>query len=192
MDLETGSVGYEKTSVNLAFYKSIRVAVKCLLDTRIEPNRKELYELKIMKDLSHDNLVKFYGACFDTPNFVLYEYCQRGSLQDVLEGQSSSMKLDWTFRLSLIMDLVSGMNYLHRSPIKSHGALKSSNCLVDSRFALKISDFGLNFLRQYDTDPDISNEETDYYWKREYFCLVLGQGLLENKRNCSFVDNLSN
>lgn len=165
MDPESASLCFEKSSTNLAFYKSIRVALKYLLDVRIEPNRNELYELKIMKDLTHDNLVKFYGACFDGPNFILSEYCQRGSLQEVLEGQSSSLKLDWAFRLSLIMDLVSGMNYLHRSPIKSHGALKSSNCLVDSRFALKIADFGLHFLRQYDTDTDISNEESDYYWK---------------------------
>lgn len=118
-----------------------------------------------MKDLSHENLVKFYGACFDLPNFILIEYCPRGSLKDVLEGQFSSMKLDWPFRLSLMMDLVNGMNYLHKSPIKSHGALKSSNCLVDSRFGLKIADFGLHFLKQYDTDTDISNEDTDYYWK---------------------------
>lgn len=168
MDPETASLGFEKSSTNVAFYKSIRVVVKYLQDIRIEPTRSELYELKIMKDLSHDNLVKFYGACFDIPNFILSEHCQRGSLQEVLEGQSYSMKLDWTFRLSLINDLVSGMNYLHRSSIKSHGALKSSNCLVDSRFALKIADFGLHFLRAYDTDPDISNEESDYYWKRKY------------------------
>ena len=39
------------------------------------------------------------------------------------------------------------MLYLHSSSIGSHGNLKSSNCLVDSRFICKITDFGLLTLR---------------------------------------------
>ena len=35
------------------------------------------------------------------------------------------------------------MIYLHDSPIHSHGQLKSSNCVVDNRWVLKITDFGL-------------------------------------------------
>jgi len=39
------------------------------------------------------------------------------------------------------------MLYLHSTDIKSHGNLKSSNCVIDSRWVLKISDFGLNTFR---------------------------------------------
>ena len=35
------------------------------------------------------------------------------------------------------------MCFLHGSDLEVHGRLKSSNCVVDSRFTLKITDFGL-------------------------------------------------
>lgn len=140
------------------------MAVKYLQEVKLELNRDQLIELKAMKDLSNDNLVKFYGACIDIPNCILSEYCPKGSLQDILENDN--VKLDWSFRISLINDIVRGMNYLHHSAIKSHGALKSSNCLVDNRFVLKIADFGLQFLRKY-TQDDVFNKESHSYWERK-------------------------
>ncbi|XP_056646356.1 atrial natriuretic peptide receptor 2 isoform X1 [Diorhabda sublineata] len=156
--------GDRQTYAIVGFYKGNRVAVKYLQEQKIELTHQNLYELKVMKDLAHDNLVKFYGACLDIPNCLLTEYCSRGSLQDTLENEN--YKLDWTFRISLIMDLVRGMHYLHRSPIKCHGALKSTNCLVDSRFVLKIADFASPFLRPY-TNEDNFNVDAHSYWQRQ-------------------------
>lgn len=152
--------------VTSGYYKSTHVAVKYLESVKIELNRRELVELKVMKDLNHNNLVKFYGACLDIPNCILTEYCAKGSLQDILEDEK--VKLDAMFRISLIVDIVRGMHYLHRSPIKVHGALKSTNCLVDSRFVLKISDFGLMFLREYAPQGDHLDVESHAYWARKY------------------------
>ena len=58
------------------------------------------------------------------------------------------------------------MCFLHASEIKSHGGLKSSNCVVDSRFVLKITDFGLRSLR---TDAESSSNGSDSYayWRRK-------------------------
>uniref|UniRef100_A0A336MP66 Guanylate cyclase n=1 Tax=Culicoides sonorensis TaxID=179676 RepID=A0A336MP66_CULSO len=72
---------------------------------------------------------------------MVFEYCSRGSLQDVLI--MDEIKLDWSFRLSLLTDVVRGMRYLHSSPIRVHGALSSRNCVVDARWVLKITDYGL-------------------------------------------------
>lgn len=162
--------GENQIFAQIGYYNSIRVAIKKLPDMKINLSHKQLYDLKIMKDLSNDNLVKFYGACVDSPNnCLLTEYCPRGSLQDILENPQYN--LDWAFRMSLIMDVARGMYYLHTSHIKSHGALKSSNCLVDSRFVLKISDFGLHFLRGNDKSDD-SDENSYEYWKRKNFYLA--------------------
>lgn len=53
-----------------------------------------------------------------------------------------------------------GMTYLHSTEIRSHGNLKSTNCVVDSRFVVKITDFGLHHLRQADGD----HEKETFAW----------------------------
>ncbi|CAH0383021.1 unnamed protein product [Bemisia tabaci] len=140
-----------------------RVAVKKLCQRRIELTRPLLLELKRLKDLHHDHLVRFYGACVDPPEpCLLTEYCPKGSLQDILENEE--FKLEPIFKYSLMHDIVKGMSYLHASEIKSHGGLKSSNCVVDSRFVLKIADFGLRSLRASDSNCS-EDKDTYAYWR---------------------------
>jgi len=50
--------------------------------------------------------------------------------------------------------MVQGMEYLHKSPLKAHGMLKSTNCLLNVRWTLKISDFGLSAYRIHDYDTE--------------------------------------
>ncbi|XP_023615076.1 atrial natriuretic peptide receptor 1 [Myotis lucifugus] len=134
-----------------AYYKGNLVAVKSVNRKRIELTRKVLFELKHMRDIQNDHLTRFVGACTDPPNIcILTEYCPRGSLQDILENES--ITLDWMFRYSLTNDIVKGMQFLHSGAICSHGNLKSSNCVVDGRFVLKITDYGLESFR--DPEPD--------------------------------------
>ncbi|XP_051525178.1 atrial natriuretic peptide receptor 2-like [Myxocyprinus asiaticus] len=128
------------------YFKGNLVAIKHVNKKRIELTRQVLFELKHMRDVQFNHLTRFIGACIDPPNIcIVTEYCPRGSLQDILENES--INLDWMFRYSLINDIVKGMNYLHNSYIGSHGNLKSSNCVVDSRFVLKITDYGLASFR---------------------------------------------
>ncbi|KAL6457541.1 hypothetical protein MHYP_G00345040 [Metynnis hypsauchen] len=134
---------YAKT----CYYKGNITAIKYVNKKRIELTRKVLFELKHMRDVQNEHLNRFIGACTDAPNTcILTEYCPRGSLQDLMEIES--ITLDWMFRYSLINDIVKGMAFLHNSVIISHGNLKSSNCLVDSRFVVKITDYGLASFRK--------------------------------------------
>ncbi|XP_039623619.1 atrial natriuretic peptide receptor 1-like isoform X2 [Polypterus senegalus] len=133
---------YAKTG----YYKGNVVAIKYINRKRIELTRKVLFELKHMRDVQNEHLTRFIGACIDPPNMcIITEYCPRGSLQDIMENES--INLDWMFRYSLINDIVKGMAFLHNCVIVSHGNLKSSNCVVDSRFVLKITDYGLASVR---------------------------------------------
>ncbi|KAH3772710.1 hypothetical protein DPMN_174054 [Dreissena polymorpha] len=54
-----------------------------------------------------------------------------------------------------------GMLYLHRSPLKMHGRLSSTNCVIDARFALKLTDYGPHSLLYPERDliRRVSSEE---------------------------------
>lgn len=60
------------------------------------------------------------------------------------------------------------MHYLHSTDIRSHGNLKSSNCVVDSRFVLKIADFGLHSLRKANNDEDSEYSDSYAHWRSKY------------------------
>lgn len=108
----------------------------------IELKTKAMDLLIITHGLRHENINPLIGFLSD-PNrtALVFEHCSRGSLQDVLI--MDEIKLDWSFRLSLLTDLVRGMRYLHTSPLRIHGSLTSRNCVVDARWVLKITDYGL-------------------------------------------------
>lgn len=61
------------------------------------------------------------------------------------------------------------MAYMHSTDVKSHGNLKSSNCLVDSRWVLKITDYGLPSFRN-----KLKKNREDYaYYRGERILRVL-------------------
>uniref|UniRef100_A0A8C2A204 Atrial natriuretic peptide receptor 1 n=1 Tax=Cyprinus carpio TaxID=7962 RepID=A0A8C2A204_CYPCA len=143
------------------YFKGNIVAIKYINRKRMELTRKVLFELKHMRDVHNEHLTRFIGACIDPPNIcIVTEYCPRGSLQDILENES--ITLDWMFKYSLVSDIVKGMAFLHNSVIVSHGNLKSSNCVVDNRFVLKITDYGLSSIR---TESD--TEDAHSYYARK-------------------------
>ncbi|KAL2084551.1 hypothetical protein ACEWY4_020069 [Coilia grayii] len=140
------------------YFRGNIVTIKYINRKRIELTRKVLFELKHMRDVQNEHLTRFIGACIDAPNIcICTEYCPRGSLQDIMENES--ITLDWMFKYSLINDIVKGMAFLHNSVIVSHGNLKSSNCVVDNRFVLKITDYGLSSFR---TESDLKDAHSYY------------------------------
>ncbi|XP_055518935.1 guanylyl cyclase C-like [Leucoraja erinacea] len=109
---------------------------------------KQKIELNKLLQIDYYNLIKFYGTVkIDMEIFKVIEYCERGSLRDVLNDTISypdGTFMDLEFKVSVMYDIAKGMSYLHSSHLEVHGNLKSTNCVVDSRMVVKITDFGCN------------------------------------------------
>uniref|UniRef100_A0AAG5DN07 Guanylate cyclase n=1 Tax=Anopheles atroparvus TaxID=41427 RepID=A0AAG5DN07_ANOAO len=145
---------YSTIFTPIGLYKGQLYAIKKVKKKSIDITREMKKELKLLRDMRHDNLNAFIGACTDPPNIcIITDYCNRGSLKDVLENED--VKLDNMFTASMVADILRGMIYLHESPLRFHGSLRTSNCLIDSRWVVKLSDFGLFAFKQGAEDvPD--------------------------------------
>ncbi|XP_071758151.2 guanylyl cyclase C [Centroberyx gerrardi] len=113
-------------------------------DGNFSENQK--IELNTLLRIDYYNLTKFYGTVkFEYGVFGVFELCERGSLRHVLNDRISypdETFMDMEFKISVMYDIAKGMSYLHSSNIEAHGRLKSTNCVVDNRMVVKITDFG--------------------------------------------------
>ncbi|ELU03250.1 hypothetical protein CAPTEDRAFT_210739 [Capitella teleta] len=76
------------------------------------------------------------------------------------------------------------MVFIHRSEIQYHGRLRSSNCVVDSRFVLKITDFGIPCF-YYDDDAAMFSAEYKDHTNYEKLLWVAPEHLRESVPNGS-------
>ena len=83
-------------------------------------------------------------------------------------------------RKGMYLSVLQGMIYLHDSELGSHGNLKSSNCLVDSRWVLTISDFGLHNFKMAEV-PTLMEEEKYYKSKNITQVFEFKDLVLKNK-----------
>ncbi|XP_027703889.1 retinal guanylyl cyclase 2 [Vombatus ursinus] len=126
---------------NIALYQGDWVWLKKFkAGTFPELRQSSVKVLKKMRDLRHENVNLCLGFFTDLGvSAIVFEHCCRGSLEDLLKNEA--LRLDWTFKSSLLMDLIKGIRYLHHRGFP-HGSLKSRNCVVDGRFVLKVTDHG--------------------------------------------------
>ncbi|XP_010895037.2 heat-stable enterotoxin receptor isoform X3 [Esox lucius] len=129
-------------------YDKKPVILKELQHTDGNFSENQRIELNTLLHIDYYNLTKFYGTVkFDYGVFGVFEFCERGSLRYVLNDKISYPEesfMDLEFKISVMYDIAKGMSYLHSSNVQVHGRLKSSNCVVDNRMVVKITDFGCN------------------------------------------------
>ncbi|XP_048834956.1 protein kinase Npk [Brienomyrus brachyistius] len=121
------------------------VAVKKLL--KIET------EAEILSVLSHKNIIQFYGAILEAPNYgIVTEYASGGSLYEYLSSEESE-EMDMGQIMTWATDIAKGMHYLHsEAPVRViHRDLKSRNVVVTADRVLKICDFGASKFHSHTT-----------------------------------------
>lgn len=62
------------------------------------------------------------------------------------------------YNLILLYDFqipLQGLSALHASPVQVHGHLRSSKCLIDSRWVCKVADYGLHLLKSGQSSQDV-------------------------------------
>uniref|UniRef100_A0A0N5A6F6 Guanylate cyclase n=1 Tax=Parastrongyloides trichosuri TaxID=131310 RepID=A0A0N5A6F6_PARTI len=109
-------------------------------------SKNEQLELTKIQNFDHQNINKFYGISIDH-TFILsiWRFCKRGSLHEIL--QADLINFDSYFMISLILDIVDGLAYIHESFLQFHGLLSSKVCFVNDRWQVKISNFDSQFIR---------------------------------------------
>ncbi|XP_012274988.1 receptor-type guanylate cyclase Gyc76C isoform X2 [Orussus abietinus] len=149
-------------------YHGVVVRIKELkFSKKKDISRDVMKEMRTLREIRHGNLNSFIGACVEPMRILLItDYCAKGSLYDIIENED--IKLDDMFIASLIYDLIKGMMYIHESSVLvCHGNLKSSNCVVTSRWVLQVSDFGLHDMRQCAESDSIGEHQyyRNLFWK---------------------------
>ncbi|XP_039472193.1 heat-stable enterotoxin receptor [Oreochromis aureus] len=138
----------KKIKIRCALYDKKIVILKELKNSDGNFDQTQKRELNALLHIDYYNLTKFYGTVkLDHGVFGVFEYGERGSLKYVLNDKISYPEetfMDWEFKISVMYDIAKGMSYLHASDIQVHGRLKSTNCVVDNRMVVKITDFGCN------------------------------------------------
>ncbi|XP_056149862.1 mitogen-activated protein kinase kinase kinase 10-like [Lampris incognitus] len=101
-------------------------------------------EAEILSVLSHKNIIQFYGAVLESPNYgIVTEYASGGSLYEYLSSEQSE-EMDMEQIMTWAIQIAKGMHYLHaEAPVKViHRDLKSRNVVMTADRVLKICDFG--------------------------------------------------
>ncbi|KAJ0876812.1 putative protein kinase RLK-Pelle-CrRLK1L-1 family [Helianthus annuus] len=122
------------------------IAIKRLDSTSNQGATEFEAEVKLLSKLRHGNLVPLVGYCNEGNEMVLaYEFMPNGTFEDHLHKGDTG--LSWLQRLTICMGAARGLDYLHTGTSTQHGVIhrdvKTSNILLDSNFASRVSDFGL-------------------------------------------------
>ncbi|KAM7268382.1 hypothetical protein ACFE04_010548 [Oxalis oulophora] len=121
-----------------------KVAIKILNRRKIrnmEMEEKVRREIKILRLFMHPHIIRLYEV-IETPTdiFVVMEYVKSGELFDYIVEKG---RLQEEEARNFFQQIISGVEYCHRNMIV-HRDLKPENLLLDSRFNVKIADFGLS------------------------------------------------
>ncbi|KAK6796889.1 hypothetical protein RDI58_004590 [Solanum bulbocastanum] len=121
-----------------------KVAVKILNRRKIrnmDMEEKVRREIKILRLFMHPHIIRLYEV-IETPSdiYVVMEYVKSGELFDYIVEKG---RLQEDEARNFFQQIISGVEYCHRNMVV-HRDLKPENLLLDSKWNVKIADFGLS------------------------------------------------
>ncbi|KAM9326984.1 tyrosine-protein kinase JAK1 [Gastrophryne carolinensis] len=116
-------------------------------------------EIQILRNLYHDNIVKYKGICAaDGGIKLIMEYLPSGSLKEYLPRNVNKINLKQ--QLNYAIQIAEGMEYLG-SCHYVHRDLAARNVLVENEHRVKIGDFGLTKAIETDKEYYTVNDDQD-------------------------------
>jgi serine/threonine protein kinase len=140
------------------------LAIKKLRDLSLQGEREFPNEIHVLGAHRHEHLVVLLGFSTDEGYFLVTPLMRGGSLEDrlVLDAPARSRlgklpdapagghpPLTWSQRLTVALDALSGLAYLHtpdaatHTNVVLHGDIKPANILVDLNLNPRLADGGL-------------------------------------------------
>ncbi|KAJ2784398.1 hypothetical protein GGI15_002264 [Coemansia interrupta] len=116
------------------------VAVKVVPKTAKARYRKLRTELKILRRIRSQHVVRFYEYfSIDDSVWIVYEFMSRGSVTDLLAGYPEIRMPMVTISFTM-HEVLTALAYLHERHI-IHCDVRSDNVLIDDRGQVKLADF---------------------------------------------------
>jgi len=124
-----------------------------------EQSKQVITEIESLKQIRHPNVMKLYAynlnARYPTKNkekvdviLLVLEYAPGGELFDILYYTSA---LEAIVARTYFRQIIAGLEACHNAGV-AHRDMKPQNLLLDSRFNLKLTDFGLSKVFNSDSD----------------------------------------
>ncbi|KAI9154050.1 hypothetical protein LWI28_020342 [Acer negundo] len=140
--LGIGSFGKVKIAEHLL--SGLKVAIKVLNRRKITEKGMEdkvRREIQILRLFKHPHITRLYEV-IETPTYIYYvmEYMECGELFDYIVERGRIQEAE---SRRFFQQLIAGLEYCHRNMVV-HRDLKPENLLLDSKYNLKIADFGLS------------------------------------------------
>ncbi|XP_076932452.1 mitogen-activated protein kinase kinase kinase NPK1-like [Bidens hawaiensis] len=133
-------MGMNLDSGELLAVKQVSVVVNTASKDKTQAHIRELEEeVKLLKNLSHPNIVRYLGTAREEESLNIFlEFVPGGSISSLL-GKFGSFP-ESVIRM-YTKQILLGLEYLHKNGIM-HRDIKGANILVDNKGQIKLADFG--------------------------------------------------
>jgi len=129
------------------------VAIKTVSISGLEPNAEREYRARFVVEaqaagrLSHPGIVTIFDVREEAEPYLVMEYVEGQSLQQLVSRENRTLPLNITLRL--IQEIAEALHYAHSQGVV-HRDIKPANILVTTDGHPKITDFGIAKLNQTD------------------------------------------